>query len=73
MLKKMCTQNQNTHCMFNNFSESSAIYGIKWKNTVEENRAQIAIQQGECALHAGQLRLQDTHSEYVIIIIVFAQ
>jgi hypothetical protein len=29
--------------MFYNFFESSAVYGIMWKNMAEENREQIAI------------------------------
>jgi len=37
---KSCTENQNTHFVFNNFFffENYAIYEIMWKNIVERGR-----------------------------------
>jgi len=36
---KSCVEDQNSHCMFNNFfSESCAIYDILCKNKVEPDR-----------------------------------
>jgi len=42
-------------------TENLAVYGIVWKNTVEPNRPQVAINYGACASHAGYLELH-THT-----------
>ena len=66
--RKSCTENQNTYLTFNNFfPENRAVYGVMWKNTVEPDRPQMAIQYGACALRAGWLQTH-THSEYVTLI-----
>jgi hypothetical protein len=50
---KICTENQNTHFMFNNFfSENRAFDEIMWKNTVELT-GRRRLQHSTCALHAG--------------------
>jgi hypothetical protein len=33
-----CSENQNTHFIFNDFSENRAVYGITWKNIAEPSR-----------------------------------
>jgi hypothetical protein len=45
ILHKSCTENQNTHFMFNNIFplEIHAIYEIMWKNIVELGRSQTTI------------------------------
>jgi hypothetical protein len=48
------------------FFENHAVYEIMWKNGVEW--AGHRWQYGACALHAEYLRLQDIHSDYVILI-----
>ena len=56
---KRCTENENTHFILNIiFSENLAVYEIMWKNMVQEDRPQMTIKYGACALQAGQLRLQ---------------
>ena len=51
---KSCTENSNTHFMFNKFfpPENRDIYEIVSKNMVEPERPQMTIQYGACALHA---------------------
>jgi len=40
-----CTENENTHFMFNKFlSENLAVYEIMWKNMLEPDRLQVKIQ-----------------------------
>jgi hypothetical protein len=46
-----------------------AVYEIMYKDTIGKYREQKIIKYDACALHAGYLRLQ-THSEYVILIVV---
>jgi hypothetical protein len=54
---KICRENQNTHFTFNCFSspppspENRAVYEIMWKNMVDPERPQMAIQYGACAFH----------------------
>jgi len=41
---KRCSENQNTHSIFNNFFfENCDLYVIKWKNAVEPGRPQMTI------------------------------
>jgi len=42
---KSCTENQNTHFVFNNFFffRKSAVYEIMWKNVAERGRPQMTI------------------------------
>jgi hypothetical protein len=44
---KICTENQNTNFILNNFSlfvfENRTVYEIMWKKTVERGRTQMAI------------------------------
>ena len=42
---KSCTENQNTHFVFNNFffPENHAVYEIMWKNVVERGRPQMTV------------------------------
>ena len=47
----ICSENQNTHFMFNNFfSENHAIYEIIWKNLVEAGRPQMEYNTTLCML-----------------------
>jgi len=40
--KKPCSENQNTHFMFNNFiPENRTVYDITWKNIVEPGRPHL--------------------------------
>jgi hypothetical protein len=52
--------------MFSNFfflnCTVCTVYEMTWKNIVEQDRQQMTIQYGTCALHAGQLKLQ-THAQ----------
>jgi hypothetical protein len=48
--KKYCRENQNAHFMFGNFfSENLAVFEIMWKNMIEPDRPQVAIQHMQCA------------------------
>jgi hypothetical protein len=40
-------------CSITFFSENRAVCEIMWKNMVEPDRSQVAIEYGACALHAG--------------------
>jgi hypothetical protein len=41
---KSCTENQNTHFMFNSFfPENRAVCEIMWKNMIEPDRPQMTI------------------------------
>jgi hypothetical protein len=42
---KPCSENQNTHSIFNNFFffENFDLYVIKWKNAVDPGRPQMTI------------------------------
>jgi hypothetical protein len=40
---KSCKENQNTNIMFNNFFLNRAVYGIRWRNTVEPDSLQMTI------------------------------
>jgi hypothetical protein len=44
VLDKRCRENQNTHFMFNNFSENCALYEIMSKNVVQPERPQMTSQ-----------------------------
>ena len=58
--------NQNTYFMFRNFfSESSALYEVEWKNTVEPGRLYVTIWRMRFACWVTKAR--NTHSEYVIL------
>ena len=51
VLDKICTQNQNTHFMFNNFFfENRAVYDIMSKD-MESNEPQMTSQYGAYELH----------------------
>jgi len=66
--KKKCTENQNTYFMFSSlFSENCTGYTIMWKNMVQPDRSQMAIYDA-CALHAGLIRQEYIHSQYLILI-----
>ena len=44
ILEKSCRENQNMHCMFNDFIfENRAVYEIMWKNIVKPDRPQTTI------------------------------
>ena len=65
---KSCTENQNTHFVFNNFFffENLAVYEIMWKNMVQPDRPQMTIR---CMRIACWIpKDTDTHSQYVIIV-----
>jgi len=44
---RSCRENQNTHSTFKGFfkkkKKNSALYKIKWENTVQPDRSQMAI------------------------------
>jgi hypothetical protein len=63
---KGCTENQNTHCVLNNFfPENRAVYEIMWKNIVETGRPQMTIR---CICVARWIpKATNTQSEYVIL------
>ena len=63
---KRCSENRNTHFMFNNIPESRAVYEIMWKNAVEPGRSQTTIWRMRIAYWI--TRATETHSEYVILI-----
>jgi hypothetical protein len=63
---KSCTENQNTHFMFNIFSQNRVVYKIMWKNTVELDRPQIKIWRMRIACWIP--KATNTHSEYVSFI-----
>jgi len=44
-----------THFMFNDFfpPENRAVYEVMWKNNIQPDRPQMAIEYGACALHVG--------------------
>jgi hypothetical protein len=65
---KICTENQNTHFMFNNFfPENLAVYEIMWKNTLEPDSPQMTIRRTRIACWIA--KATDTHSEYVILLL----
>ena len=45
---RSCTENQNTHFMFNNISKNRAVYEIMWKD----------VERGSPQMHTGYLELQ---------------
>ena len=64
---KSCTENQNTHIMFDNVVfENCAVYEIMWENAVERGRLQTAIWRMRVA--CCMPKATDTHSQYVILI-----
>ena len=40
---KSCRENQNTHTVFNTFSENRVVYEITCKNMIEPDREQMTI------------------------------
>jgi len=51
---KNCTENQNTHCMFNNFFfVNRVIYKMTWKNMGHPDGPQMTIQYSAFKLHPG--------------------
>jgi hypothetical protein len=60
---RICTENQNTHFVFNNFffSDNRSVCEIMWKNMLQPDRPQMTMSYGSCALHAKSLRLK-THT-----------
>ena len=60
---KSCTENQNTHVVFNNFfpPENRAVYKIMWKHFVERGRPQMTVWRMRSAVS----KAKDTHSEYI--------
>jgi hypothetical protein len=65
---KRCTENRNTHFMFNNifFFENCAFNLITWKNTVDPYRPQMTIRR--MSLTRWIPNATNTHSEYVTFI-----
>jgi len=62
---KHCGENQNTHCMNNNFfPKNCAIYEMMWKNMVEPERPQMTIWHMHFVCWTTEVK--ETHSEYVI-------
>jgi hypothetical protein len=58
-----------THFIFNDFFfENRAVYEIMWKNTVERGRPQMTIWRMRIACWIP--KATNTHSEYVIVIVV---
>ena len=54
LLDKRCTENQNTHFIFNKFfSENRSVYEITSKNIMEPEAPQMTSQYGAYALYAG--------------------
>jgi len=47
---KSCTEYQNTHFVFSDFSENRAVYEVKWKNIVDPDRTPVTSYD-TCALH----------------------
>jgi hypothetical protein len=43
VLHNISTEYKNTHCMFNNFAESHAIYEIMWKNMAQPDKPRITV------------------------------
>jgi len=68
---KSCSENQNTHFMFNNFFsfENRAVYEIMWKNIVEAVRPQMTIWRMRiaCWIPKATNTHTHTHTEYVIL------
>jgi len=71
--KKNCSENQNTHFVFNNFFffENRAVCEIMWKNIVQPGRPQMAIWRMRTACWI--TKATNTNSEYVILFFVFPQ
>jgi len=40
---KVCSEKQNKHFTFNNFSKNRAVYDIMWKNIAQSDRRQMTI------------------------------
>jgi len=64
---KICTENQNTHFVFNNFFffENRAVFEIMWKNVVQPDRQQMTIWRMRIACWIS--KATDIHPQYVII------
>ena len=64
-------ENQKTFYVKYIFSENRAFDRIMWKNIVQPDRSQTTTQYGACVLHAGCLRVTNTHK--TIIFVAFAR
>jgi hypothetical protein len=55
MIQTEVVEKINTHvlCSVTFFSENRAVCEIMWKNTVQQDRPQMIIHYGACALRAG--------------------
>jgi len=67
-LDKSCTENQNTHCIFNKifFLENPVVYEIMWKNVVRPYRQHMKI--WRMHITCWITRATNTHTEYVIFL-----
>jgi len=61
---KQCMENQNTHVMFDSFSENHAVYDLKWNNIVEPGRPQMRVRRIRIACWIS--KATNTRSEYVL-------
>ena len=66
--EKSCTENQNTHFVFNNFFRKSCRLGDNVEKIVERGRPQIAI----WCISFWISKATCTHSEYVILYCFFS-
>jgi hypothetical protein len=62
---KYCRENQNTHFMFNNFSDNNAVYEIMCKNIVEPDRQRLTVWCMHIACWITKSTI--THSVYVAL------
>jgi len=67
-IKKSCTENPNTHFIFNNilFPENRAVYEIMWKNSVQPDRPHMTMWRMRLACWIPNAT--ETHSECVTLI-----
>jgi hypothetical protein len=64
---QICTDNQNTHFVFGNFSpEKPAVYEIMWQNIVQPGRPQMTIWRMRVACWIP--KATNSHLEYVMLI-----
>jgi uncharacterized protein involved in tolerance to divalent cations len=53
-MKKKKLENENTYFMcINVLSGSRSVYGVMWKNTIQQDRSQMTIENGAYSLYAG--------------------
>jgi hypothetical protein len=69
VLDKICTENQNTHLMFNFFFffKNRAVYEIMWKYMKEPDRPQMTIWRMRIACCIR--KVTNLHSYYVILLV----